>query len=175
VEHRALASLILRIAGLLVIVYSITNAAKTLMPVFMPSTAPPLSGWPITLTVVVGVVLPVAIGLVLIYFPGPIASAALRVDGVEVAPDEIGPLQQVAFSAIGLWLALFAIVDAAYYYGKTRLYLRYVEDSPTYVKMPPLLPDDFGGYVSCVIQLILGILLIVGSRGLVKVLARLRG
>src|SRR5882672_9479836 len=113
-DHRALAALILRIAGLLVIVYSVTNAAKTLVPVFMPSATPPISGWPITLTLLVGIVLPVAIGLVLIYFPRSIASALLKVDGADVTQEQVAPLQQVTFTAIGLWLALFAIVDAAY-------------------------------------------------------------
>jgi hypothetical protein len=173
-DHKALSALILRIAGLLVIVYTVTNVAKSFGPFFDPTTMRGVSVWPVVVASLLSVGLPILIGLLLIYFPKTIAINVLKVQGAEVNPEDIRPLQRVAFSTVGLWLALYAVIDAVYFWGKARLYFQYMEGMPAYGKAPALPPDDFGGLLSCAVQLIIGICLLLGSRGLVNMLARVR-
>jgi hypothetical protein len=175
VDHKALSALILRIAGLLIVVFTITNAAKNLDFFFSPSTPQGVSVWPMLAATLVSVGLPVLVGLLLVYFPSAIATRVLKVQGADVNVDDIKALQCVAFSTLGLWLTLYAVVEAVYYWAKARLYLQYIAEMRWQGTLPPMQPDDFGGLVSCAVQLVFGIWLLVGNRGLVNVLARLRG
>jgi hypothetical protein len=175
VEHRALATLIVRVTGLLIIVYAVTGATKSFTPFFTSTGASQPSAVVMVLSVMVVLVVPVLLGLIFIYFPATVTTQILRIEGGPIDAEQIEPLQRVAFSAIGLWLVLFSIIDATYFYGKTRLYQQLVDDAPTYGKMPALLPDDFGGLASCAVQLVIGILLLIGNRGIVNAIGRLRG
>ena len=174
-DHKALSVLILRMAGLLVVVYTIANAAKSFAAFLDPRMLQGDGGWRVVIAVLLSAALPIAIGLLLVYFPNAIASGVLKVPGGEVTPGDVGPLQRVAFSTLGLWLSLYAVVDAVYFWGRARLYFQYIEDAPVYAKGPALPPDDFGGLVSCAVQLVIGVWLLLGNRGLVNLLARLRG
>jgi hypothetical protein len=174
-DHKSLAALILRISGLLIIVYAVTNAAKNFAPFFNPRTIQEVGVGPIVIGVLVSVVVPVLIGLVLVYFPKSIANPLTKVEGVDAGAEHVRPLQRVAFSAIGLWLSLYAVIDATYFYAKARLYMRFVENIPSYATPSPFLPDDFGGLVSCAVQFVIGLWLLIGNRGLVNALTRLRG
>jgi hypothetical protein len=175
-EHRALAALIVRIAGLLIVVSAITNAAKSFGPLFHPDSSEKIGLGLLLLSAVVSVIIPVVLGLVLIYFPGAVTTKVLRIEGIETRGEiQVRPLQQVAFAAIGLWLVVYAILDSIYIYAKTRIYIRLLEEMPAYVKPPSISPDDFAGYVSSGVQLLIGILLLVGSRGLANAISRLRG
>lgn len=175
-EHRALASLIIRIAGLLVIVSAITNAARSFGPFFDPTTVQKIGIGLLLLSTLVSVGIPILLGLVLVYFPSAITTRVLRIEGLDAGGEnDTRPLQRVAFATIGLWLTAYALIDAVYLYAKARLYFRILEEMAAYSKPPPISPDDFGSLVSSGMQLIIGLWLLVGNRGIVNVLARLRG
>jgi hypothetical protein len=175
-DHRALAALILRIAGLLVIVSAITYATKSFGPLVVADNIPKMGIALLLASVLVSVVMPVLLGLVLVYFPGTITTRVLRIEGLEFGNDnDFKALQRVAFATIGLWLALYALIDAVYFYSKARLFFQFLQGMPSYSKLPPLSPDDFGGLVASGLQLIVGLWLLIGNRGIVNVLTRLRG
>ncbi len=175
-DHRALAVLIIRVAGLLVIVSAIGYAAKSFGPFFFAETFQKVSVGLLLVSIFVSIVVPVALGLVFIYFPGTITTRLLRVEGLESGSEkDTKPLQRVAFATIGIWLTLYAMIDAVYFYSKAYLYLRFFEDMRAYSRPPSLSPDDFGGLVASGLQLIIGLWLLMGNRGIVNVLTRLRG
>ncbi len=173
-EHKALSALIIRIAGLLVLVYSIVDAAGYLVPYLYPRSTEVFEIWPIVLNLFVTIVLPLFLGLLLVCFPHSITNHVLKVEGTAVGADGVKPLQRVAFSAIGLWLTLYAVIDATYFYARSRLYLEFFEEQPSYSGHSPLTPEDFGGFVSSAVQFVIGISLLIGSRGFVNLLARIR-
>jgi len=172
-EHKALSALMIRIAGVIVLVYSITNAAGYLVPYLYPRSTEGLELWPVLMSVIVTIVIPVCLGLFLIYFPHSITARVLKVEGTPIDADAVKPLQRVAFSAIGLWLTLYAVIDATYYFARSRLYGSFDRDH-AYSSDPRLLPDDWGGLISAALQLVIGVSLLFGSRGLVNLLARIR-
>jgi hypothetical protein len=122
------------------------------------------------------VAIPLIVGLILIYLPGTITSRVLKIEGLESGSESnVVPLQRVAFGAIGLWLTVYAVLDAIYVYVKTRIYFRLLEDMPAYARPPSLSPEDFASLVAAALQLALGLWLLLGNRGIANVIARLRG
>ena len=71
-EHRALAALIIRIAGLIVIVSAITYTARSIGPFFVADTAQKLSADLVLVSILISLVIPVALGLLLVYFPSAV-------------------------------------------------------------------------------------------------------
>ena len=175
-EHRAFAGLIIRITGVVVIVSTITNSARSFVPFFDPVTVQRVGLGLLLFSALVSVVLPILLGLVLVYFPGTITTRVFRIEGLDAgSEDDTRSLQRVAFATIGVWLAAYALIDAVYVYAKARLYFRILEEMPAYSKPPVMSPDDFGSLVSSCLQLLIGLWLLLGNRGIVSVLARLRG
>jgi hypothetical protein len=174
-EHRVLAALIMRIAGLLVIVSSVSKAAESIGPIFRPDLFEKVGISLLLLSIVVSVIIPIILGVVLIYFPRSVATKVLRIEGLDPASEnELRPLQQVAFAAIGLWLTIYAILDAVYVYARARIYLRFFEDIPAHVKPPQITSDDFASLIMSGLQLLIGLVLLIGHRGIVNALAKLR-
>lgn len=174
-DSRALANLIVRLSGLIVVVYAVTSSAKTIAQIFDTPFSQGIPYSDLALSAFFSLGIPLIVGLALIYFPATIARKALRIEAADIDSNSASLLQYVAFSSIGLWLVVFSIIDATYFLGKTRLYLRYFQDYSATMPMPPMLPDDFAGMVSCGVQLVLGLLLFIGSRGLVKLGENFRG
>jgi len=176
-EHRALAALILRIAGLLIIITSVTGAVRGFGPWLYPSDMAKDVGVPLLLlSMFVAVVIPVTIGLGLVYFPSSVASRVLKIEGLELTSESsTAPFQRVAFAAIGMWLTVHAVTDATYVYAKIRFYYYLLKDASNYPMVPDIAAGDFAALVAAGLKLIIGIWLLVGNRGIVNVLERLRG
>lgn len=175
-EYRMLAALIIRLAGLLLIVSTVNSAAKSFSYFIHAGSAEKVGIGLLLLSVFVSAILPVVIGALLIYFPKAVTTNVLKIQGLESGTEnDLRPLQRVAFAVVGLWLVVYAILDAVYVYAKTRVYFRILEEMPSYSKLPPISPDDFGSIVSAVLQLVIGLWLLIGNRSIVNVLARLRG
>lgn len=173
-QHRALAVLIIRVAGLLIIVFAITSATRAFGPMFNPEAAEKVGVGLLLSSALISVVIPFSLGLLLTYFPSAVTTKVLRIEGLESSDEaDIRSLQRVAFGAIGLWLTLYAVLDAVYLYSKSLLYSRLIETMPT--KPPPLSPDDFAGWVTAGVQLLVGVWLLLGNRAIVNIIGRLRG
>lgn len=174
-EHRALAALIIRITGMLVIFWAISDAGKAFAPMFHQDSVQRVGIGLLLLSIFVSLVIPILLGLWLVYFPGTITTKILRIPGIESPQhSDLPSYERVAFAAIGLWWTLDAILDGLYVYARSRIYLRIIEDYPVYAKAPAITPDDFASYIVSGLQFLVGLWLLLGNRGLASILSRIR-
>jgi hypothetical protein len=174
-EHRALAALIIRITGMLIIFWAISDAGKAFGPIFYQDSIQKIGIGLLLLSIVFSFVVPLAAGLLLVYFPGLVTTRILRIPGIEgLRESDLPNYERVAFAAIGLWWTLDAVLDGLYVYAKSRIYLRIIEDYPVHTRPPAVTPDDFASYVVSGLQLAIGLWLLLGNRGLAGVLHRIR-
>jgi hypothetical protein len=175
-EHKALAALIIRLAGLWQIVVAANALPQAIAPLFNADYARTAGyGW-LALNAVLTIAVPLAIGLFLVYFPRTVAGSMLREEGVEPRDaSEATRLEQVLVALLGLWFTFQALLDAAYHVSRWHLYERFAERQFPGATGPAIGPQEFAGLVTAGLQLAFGIWLLLGSRGLVNALARLRG
>ena len=119
---------------------------------------------------VVASAFPFLVGLVLIYFPATIAN---RMVSAGTATIDTLLLQQVAFSVLGLYFVTVAAYDAVYWWAKLRIYFA-VYNELNDGRPDRLRPEDFAGIASTCTQLIAGVILLFGGRGLANLIHRLR-
>ncbi len=172
-DHRTLSNLIIRLAGLIVLI----NALLAI-----PGTIVELAGTPYPDQLIgpaifagVAALLPLVAGLAMVWFPGTISNRIIGVRGGEVidSDDSLG-LQQTAVSILGLYFIAVSLIDAVYWVARARLYALLVAAPPVNLNAPALLREDFAGMVATAAQLLIGLGLVLGSRGLARLLARLR-
>ena len=179
-EHRTLAALIIRLTGLVVLVMTITSAARSFVDFFYPS--PMLKdlgiGYMATSIVISGL-LPLAIALFLIYFPGMTVNGVLRIQGLETGSDtNVAPLQRVAFSALGMLFMINSILQAVHAMAKYDWYFYWMHETQSHNSPAahlPISPEQFSSYISAGLEFLLGLGLLIGSKGIANALSRLRG
>lgn len=179
-EHRALAALIIRLTGLVVLVLTITGAARSFVDFFYPS--PMLKDVGIgfmALSMGISGLFPLAVGLFLIYFPGMVLTGVLRIPGLEAGSDaNIAPLQRVAFSALGMLFMINAIIHAVHAMAKYDWYFYWMQEMHSLngpAVHPAMSPEQFSGYVAAGVEFLLGLALLTGSKGIANALTRMRG
>jgi hypothetical protein len=170
-DHRSLTALMLRIAGVLILVELVTSAPHTIMNLlhFGGKETAPVDALALTS---LALVLPLAIGLVLIYFPSSIAGRIVRTDHAgEEAKAVSESLLPVAIACLGVYFVSVALYDEVYWLAKLRIYYVFEERHGNAI---PLAPQDFAGIVSAVFQFTVGFVLLLGTRGISKLIVRLR-
>lgn len=99
-----------------------------------------------------------------------------------IGPDCIQPensseaflLERVLISLLGLWFAIQAVLDGLSIFSRWHLYRRFVEDQYPGATGPAIAPQEFAGLITAAVQLAFGLWLVLGSRGIVNAVARLR-
>lgn len=119
-----------------------------------------------------GVVVLFAFGAVLWLFADVVARAALAGPGEPRFDSTLdyGQWQALAFSLLGLWLAATGLLDLVW--NAVAVWWASRESG---ARIERLGADQFAAIVSSAVQVALGIALLLGHRGLVGLLARLRG
>jgi hypothetical protein len=175
-EHRALAVLVVRIAGLWELVVALNAVPSAIGPFINPEYIQKAGpGW-LLLNAVFTIGIPLALGLFLIYFPRTVSMSVLRVEGIQPQTSfEASILERVLVSLLGLWFAVQALLDGLQTFSRWHLYRRFVEDQYPGATGPAIGPQEFAGLIVAVAQLALGLWLLLGSRGIVNILSRLRG
>jgi hypothetical protein len=155
-DYQSLTSLALRLTGVIIMVVAVVSLPSTFVSFYFWSQGVASA---LSLTAVVSG-LPILAGLLLIYFPGTIANRMVSGGGETVGTL---PLQQVAFSVLGLYFLTSALADAASW-------------------LPMLLPDIPAGInsgsaflASTAARFVAGALLLFGGRGLANFVHQLRG
>ena len=124
----------------------------------------------IALYVLLTVVPPLGAATLIWFFPLTLATKFLPVasDAIEPLPSDPGRLQEVAFSVLGLWVLATAVSDATYW-GTYLIFVSQME-----VQMPMLPPDQKASFVATIAELLLGLWLLLGGRGIIGAIARFR-
>ena len=119
----------------------------------------------------------VLVGLLVLRFSEPIADRVLKVAELDsdIGP-RIMPLQEVAFSAIGLWFSVEALLRAVY--PLLQLFAKmgpfnWARDVAA-VGIPLITAEEAAQLVSAVLQFAIGLWLLFKSRNLANFLARRR-
>lgn len=173
--YHSLTLLVIRLAGLGVIVSGVTSASSTLGHFFAdPKALADVGfGW-LVMFLIVSVGVPTILGLLLIKLPSITAHRILKIEADPLFDDaQFAQIQHVAFAVVGLWLLSNAFLDAVYALAKARFYNSYIENM-SYQNMPPLLPDEFAAFVTAGVQFVLGLILLLGSRGISKAILSFR-
>jgi hypothetical protein len=173
-EHKALAALMVRLVGLWELVVAVNSLPNAIGPFFNPEYVHKAGLFVLLGSALFAVALPLGVGLFLIYFPRSIVSGALRIEGSELNPDEARRLERVGMSLMGLWLTVDAVTSATYNFSRWHLYRRFIEDQYTGATGPTIGPSEFAGLLTNALQLILGLWLLLGTRGLLGAFERLR-
>ena len=172
-DYRTITSLMLRVAGVLILVQFITSIPQTIANLlhFGGSQAQGLDSLWLS---AMAPVLPLAIGLVLIYFPSAITNRVVRTVEPVDANGFTESLLPVALACLGVYFMCAALYDGVYWFSKVRLHY-VVADKLRWVGPPPtLMPDEFAGIASTLTQFIIGIALTFGSKGIGKLVMRMR-
>jgi hypothetical protein len=173
-EHKALAALMVRLVGFWELVVAVNSLPNAIGPFFNPEYVQKAGLFALIGGALFAVALPLGIGLLLINFPRSIVSGALRIQGVDMTADDATRLERVGVSLMGLWLTADAVTSGAYNFSRWQLYKRMVVDQYAGATGPTIGVSEFAGLITAVLQLILGLWLLLGTRGLVSAFERLR-
>ena len=175
-EHRAIASLMIRMAGLWELVAAVNAIPSAVAPFFNPEYVSKAGMGMLLAAGSFSVVTPLLIGFALIYLPGMVTTHVLRIAPLTVEePRDPSLLERVAIATLGLWFAIQAVLDGVHAFSRWHLYQRFVEQRYPGAIGPAIAPQDFAGLITAVLQLAIGLWLLLGNRGLANAFARLRG
>ncbi|MDR3415055.1 MAG: hypothetical protein P4L83_02620 [Nevskia sp.] len=171
-ELRALSNLLLRLAGLLILVHTVLAVPGRIVDLYVVTASTPHPQLEIWTVSVLSAVFPAIAGLALLYFPSAITNAV--VGKSEQPPSfSVDQLQGLAFSTLGLYFVSKAAYDAVYWYAKLRLYDLAVKHL-SYADAPAMLPREFAGMVSTGAQFFIGMFLLLGGGSLAALIVKLR-
>ena len=164
-DYRALVVLSVRTVGLVLLVHTVATAPGYVAAFVLG----PQREIPVFIGVVIApIVVPLVFGLLLLMFPS--SSTRVIVGEPFAAGTEFERLlQPILFAGIGLYYLVRGLIDVAYYlslrvfddgeYGDLRLFAN---------------PDYSAGFISTLVELAAGGALVLGSRGMSRLVTRLR-
>lgn len=123
------------------------------------------------LAVFLTVSVPLVVAVLLWVFPARVAGHLLPRTSTPARPEPwtAAELQAAAFSVLGMWILARAVADLGYWI----VYLLLLPGSGAY-RSSGLSPADLGGLVSTALELVIGVWLLLGARGLAGVIRRFR-
>jgi hypothetical protein len=162
-DTKDIALLMLRAAGLLMFAYALFDIPYYFLP--RPGSQGEYSFVASFMEAVAILVLPLALGLFLWFFPATVANRIVSgdrlTDGLKARD-----LERMAITIIGVWFIAYGFSDLVYRVGALVLMQRKFPDAP------PLEP--WLGIVAAVAKLVVGFALAVGADGLQRTIARVR-
>lgn len=174
-DHRSLSNLLLRFAGVVILISTVLAIPRTITS--LSTTGSPETSLVSSLAMsVLASLLPLVIAFGLIWFPSTISNRLVDgEDQIAQPSQQLLILQQLGFSVLGIYFVSSALFDAVFWFARHRLYYAIVLENQEFLKPPPLLPDDFAGMTSTGIQFVVGLLLVLGGKGIANVIGKLRG
>jgi len=162
VDQRAIFTVIVKTAGLLLLIYTLLLAQYQIVTYLLGGKG---SGMLLLGLVVFPVILPAAVGAFLFRFPN-VAAQSLVGDSPAIPSDFHERLQVVIFSGIGLYFLIQGATRISYYVS---LYAFFDDQTGSFAD-----PTRRANFVSAAISTALGVWLVLGARGVAGLVTRLR-
>lgn len=172
-DYKDLTSLLVRLAGLVMVVLTVAD---------LPNWIPPgmallrkKSFLECIFVVGVPLIIPLLVGASLAFFPRSIANKIIRADNLPPEPAGILPqLEQVAFGVLGMYLLFRGLSDMVFHLSEMLFLQRQASMAHVKITEPILTPTKFGYLVATVGEIVFAVWLLVGTKGVLGVVRRLR-
>ena len=169
-NYRAVTTVTLRLTGVAVLISTLSHSPVLFATLFRRGAS---SAREALLVMAMAEVVPLLVGLALIYFPARLTSLVVGTASEEGADDQIEGLGQVAAIALGIYFFASGFFDLVYYFSKYWVY-RLQMPKDEWSDPVPIYPHDVAGAVSAVVQLIAGSILALKARTLYRWIRRIR-
>lgn len=173
-DYRTLTSLMLRIAGVLILV-QFTLRSPDLITSLLHFGGKEMPADNAIFFTLLALVLPLAIGFALIYFPSLIANKVVRAGEAGGDMIAMNELLTVAIACIGFYFVCNALFDGVYWLAKLKLYSAFIDKMDVTRGMPSVRPEEFAGMLSTALEFLVGLGTLTGARGLGRFVGLVRG
>ena len=163
VDFRGLSRLLLRIAGAVIVVWAVAQLPTKI--IFVATFREiGLELWAQIALIVSASALPILLGAALLGFPGVIINRLIAGEPTGTTlPEALAKIEGVALGVLGMYLAVQALIDAVYLWGKLEVYWLLVDKNRSDAYMPKMLPDDVGTIAATALEFLLGVALMLGA------------
>ena len=180
-DYKDLTAILIKTAATVMLFYFAASVPAAIWGIVIAFNAGPLPEgaqpvvWQTALSTGLSVAGGMAIAIFVFLFPRSVANKLIQGEPLSSTPNAMLNVQVAALRIIGIYYIYRSIVDAAYYAG--RIYVRYSIAGGTSGVAPPgtYTPEDVAGLISTSIEMCLAICLVLGARGLLGLIDRLRG
>jgi len=177
-NYSSMTSLALRVTGVIILVNVFSGVPKGILELIRLSEQANNSTYTPAMLIALSaasIALPGVLGLLFVIFPTKISEIIVDRKENETQTANHETLQLIILSALGAYFTATALFDSVYILAKLRLYFSFIENSEVMRNAPKLLPEDFASIVSTLCQLLIGLFLLLGSKGLSRGIIMLRG
>jgi hypothetical protein len=162
-DTRSIAVILLKVAGLVLVSLGVTRLVG-----FFPIGQGGSFSYPeILVAAALGIGPQVLLGAAFWFFPGSIANRIVSGGTSEDSSVQLREFQLIAITVLGLYLVANALADAVYLATATISYYRQSPD----MTFGPIL----GRVAACAAELAIGAAFCIGTKGIVRIIERMRG
>ena len=174
-DYRALSKLLIKIGGVFIILYALKQAYESTSAAYALYAKEGV----LVNALIAGalpVLIPLALGLALFYFPGVITNRLLADDANPPVTEikSITRIEEAALMVVAVYILVHSLGDAVYWLSRVKLYQVFI-DSENIMRAPPLRAEDFAQLVADCTLIPIALCLFFGAAGLVRLKDKFRG
>ncbi len=171
-DFRELTKLLFKISGAWILIQTVTS-----LPGYFASSVQLLNqSFTLFFTVtLLPFLIPVLIGLFLLFFPGAVANRLVASNSTQNLPD-VNQIERVLLSILGLYLLYRAVSDAIFLLVKFFSYRVTLHQQMANAPLPAnFLLEMYGSLIGTGFEFVLALCLMLGAKRIQSMLAKLRG
>ncbi len=164
-QQRDLARLLVKIAGLVIVVSALTDLPIAFGRVFASKYQENL--FEVVAQTIAPAGLSILAGLVMYWGAGSIVDRVLLARGTSpiAPPTDFRAIEEIALAVLGIYVFSSGLAEGVYYWGKWDLFYRYAFENG--YSAPPIPQTEFAGIGAAATRLVVGTALFLWSRGIV--------